>query len=44
MPDELLPGLYHWTAFHPGIGSRVSSYYVEPAGVVIDSQAARGRI
>src|SRR5665213_330789 len=36
MPDELLPGLYHWTAFHPGIGSRVSSYYVEPPGVVLD--------
>lgn len=35
MVSELLPGLYHWTAFHPGIGSRVS-YYVEAAGVVLD--------
>ncbi len=36
MPKQLVPGLYHWTAFHPGIGSRVSSYYVEPAAVTID--------
>jgi hypothetical protein len=36
MPREVLPGLYHWTALHPGIGARVSSYYVEAAGVVLD--------
>jgi hypothetical protein len=34
--DELLPGLLHWTTFHDGIGARVSSYYVEPAGALID--------
>ncbi len=34
--QELIPGIFHWTAFHEGIGMRVSSYYVEPAGVVID--------
>lgn len=33
---ELLPGLLHWTTFHDGIGVRVSSYYLEPAGVLID--------
>lgn len=33
---ELMPGLHHWTALHPGIGSRVSSYYVAPAAAVID--------
>jgi hypothetical protein len=35
-PRELIAGLYHWTAHHPGIDSRVSSYYVEPAGAVLD--------
>jgi hypothetical protein len=33
---ELFPGVYHWTAFHHPIGTRVSSYYVAPARVVID--------
>lgn len=28
--------MYHWTAVHPSIGSRVSSYYVAPARAVID--------
>lgn len=26
--NEILPGLFHWTAFHRGIRQRVSSYYV----------------
>ena len=34
--QEILPGLWHWTTFHDGIGARVSSYYVEPAGALID--------
>jgi hypothetical protein len=33
---EILPGVFHWSAFHEPIGARVSSYYVQPAGVVID--------
>jgi hypothetical protein len=33
---ELFPGVHHWTAVHPAIALRVSSCYVEPAGVVID--------
>lgn len=33
---EIFPGVYHWTTFHPPIGARVSSYYVRPAGVLID--------
>lgn len=33
---ELFPGVYHWSTFHEPIGSEVSSYYVEPAGIVID--------
>ena len=34
--EEIVPGIYHWTAMHPDIHMRVSSYYVEPAGIVID--------
>jgi hypothetical protein len=36
MPRELVDGLFHWTAVHPNIGSRVSSYYAAPARAVID--------
>lgn len=34
--QEIVPGVYHWTAQHDPIGARVSSYYVEPAGIVLD--------
>jgi hypothetical protein len=34
--EEIAPGIHHWTAEHPDIHMRVSSYYVEPAGIVID--------
>jgi hypothetical protein len=34
--NEIAPGIFHWTATHPDIGMLVSSYYVEPAGIVID--------
>lgn len=33
---EIAPGIFHWTAFHERIRMLVCSYYVEPAGVVID--------
>jgi hypothetical protein len=33
---EIAPGIFHWTTFRETIRQRVSSYYVEPAGVVID--------
>ena len=33
---EILPGVHHWTAHHDPIQARVSSYYVAPAGIVID--------
>lgn len=33
---EIFPGVHHWTAFRDTIGAPVSSYWVEPAGVVID--------
>lgn len=34
--QQLIPGIFHWTAINPSIGARVSSYYVEPAEAVID--------
>ena len=36
MPRELVDGLFHWTAVHPNLGSRVSSHYIVPARAVID--------
>lgn len=33
---ELTPGLWHWTARHPHIGSNVSSYYLSGERVVLD--------
>ena len=34
--QEIAPGLWHWTARHDAIGIDVSSYYLEPARVLID--------
>lgn len=36
MVREIVPGLFHWTAFHDGIRKEVSSYYLADGGVVID--------
>ena len=37
---EVIPGIFHWTAFHPRIRQQVSSYYVDPldggGGTVLD--------
>ena len=33
---EIAPGLFHWTAFHEGIRSEVSSYFLRDSGVLID--------
>lgn len=48
--NEIIPGVWHWTAFHEGIGSDVSSYMVERASALIDPmlpedgvEAFRGR-
>lgn len=30
--NEILPGIFHWTTFHEGIGQDVHSYYVSSAG------------
>jgi glyoxylase-like metal-dependent hydrolase (beta-lactamase superfamily II) len=34
--QEVLPGIYHWTARHPHIQAEVSSYWFEGSGVVFD--------
>ncbi len=34
--QEIAPGLWHWTARHPQIGSQVSSYYLLPERVLLD--------
>lgn len=36
--QEILPGIYHWTTFHEGIGQTVHSYYFSAADppVVVD--------
>ena len=48
--NEILPGVWHWTALHENIGSDVSSYFVERGGALIDPmlppdgvEAFRGR-
>lgn len=35
--NEILPGVWHWTATHPSTGSEVSSYWVRPSKAVIDA-------
>jgi glyoxylase-like metal-dependent hydrolase (beta-lactamase superfamily II) len=40
--DEILPGVWHWSARHPNIGMRVSSYYLEDAGAVLDPMLPEG--
>ena len=39
---EILPGVLHWTAFHEGIGSNVSSYFVQETGTLIDPMLPSG--
>jgi hypothetical protein len=34
--QEILPGIWHWTARHPRIGQEVSSYYLADSGTVLD--------
>jgi hypothetical protein len=34
--NEIVPGIFHWTARHAGIGMDVSSYFVESSGTLLD--------
>jgi hypothetical protein len=36
MPEELVPGVLHWTATHPNIKMDVSSYFVKGSATLID--------
>jgi hypothetical protein len=40
--DELLPGIWHWTARHPNLGIDVSSYYLVEPAALIDPMAPPG--
>ena len=41
--DEILPGVFHWTTRHEGIGASVHSYWIEDAtgGVLIDPRVPK---
>ena len=41
--NEILPGIYHWTAAHPKIKVEVSSYYLADECVLIDPLVRRRR-
>jgi hypothetical protein len=34
--EQIADGVWHWTAKHPSIGVDVSSYLLEPEGIVLD--------
>jgi glyoxylase-like metal-dependent hydrolase (beta-lactamase superfamily II) len=34
--DEIVAGVFHWSAYHPGIGSTVHSHFVASSGTAID--------
>jgi hypothetical protein len=36
MPEEIVPGVLHWTAFHPRIQFDVSSYFVTGSSTLVD--------
>ena len=33
---EIQPGIWHWPAYYDSIGMDVHSYWIEPAGIVLD--------
>ena len=39
---EIFPGVFHWAAFHDGIGIDVHSYWLAPMGVLLDPMAPAG--
>jgi hypothetical protein len=39
---EIFPGVFHWSAFHRPFGAQVSSYFVEPVGLVVDPKVPDG--
>jgi hypothetical protein len=43
-PQEILPGVWHWRAYHQGIGQDVGSYYLAEHGVLIDPMLPEGGV
>ena len=41
---EIVPGVFHWSALHPGIGQTVHSHYVRDAAAVLDPMVPEGVI
>jgi hypothetical protein len=41
---EICPGVFHWTAFHNGIGIDVDSYFLAPLGVLFDPMTPPGGV
>lgn len=41
-PDEILPGVFHWTARHPQIATDVSSYLLSGPRVLLDPMLPPG--
>ena len=41
--QEVLPGVFHWTARHPKIGIEVSSYWLDEPGRAVRPARARRR-
>jgi hypothetical protein len=39
---EILPGVIHWSALHPGIRQTVHSHYIEGAAAVLDPMVPEG--
>src|SRR4051812_48393722 len=42
MPNEVVPGVLHWTAPHPNIGVDVSSHFVVASRTLIDPLVPEG--
>ncbi len=40
--DEIAPGLFHWTAFHEGIGQDVHSHFHAPSATLFDPMEPYG--
>lgn len=40
--DEVVPGVHHWSAFHPGIRQDVHSHYVAPSRALVDPMPPDG--
>jgi glyoxylase-like metal-dependent hydrolase (beta-lactamase superfamily II) len=40
--EEILPGVWHWTAKHPVIGIDVHCHYLEDAGAAVDALLPEG--